>query len=51
VAGTAVGAMLRGTRASDGQTVWVMQASPLALSFGDFTATGAAKGLLQVTVP
>jgi len=48
---TGVGAMLDGLRNTDVQRIWVMQASPLAIAFTDFTASGAAAGLLQVVLP
>jgi len=52
VPSTGVGAMLRGARNGDSaQVIWVMQASPLAIAFGDFNATGAAAGLFQVFLP
>lgn len=52
VANTGVGAMLAGARNGDGtQVIWVMQSSPLVITFGDFTATGAAAGLFQAVLP
>lgn len=50
-AGTGVGAMLTGVRSADAQRFWVMQAAPLAVAFGDFTAGGSTAGLLQVMLP
>ncbi len=52
VPNTGVGAMLFGDRSVDGlQRLWVMQASPMVVVFGDGTATGTASGLLQVGLP
>ena len=44
-------AMQTGPRASDNQTIFVMQALPLTVVFGDLNATGTARGLLQVALP
>jgi hypothetical protein len=44
--------MLAGFRNTDGQRFWVMQSSPLAIAFGDFTAvTPEAAGLMQIVLP
>jgi uncharacterized repeat protein (TIGR01451 family) len=48
---TGVGAMLVGNLAIGGDRVWVMQAAPLVVVFGDFTAAGAGRGLIQVALP
>jgi len=41
--------LLEGPRASDGADIYVMQALPLSIAFG--ATSGAANGLLQVTIP
>lgn len=52
IVNSGVGSMLAGFRNTDGQRFWVMQASPLAIAFGDFTAvTPEAAGLMQIVLP